>query len=249
MRGVILVASATMNLWSIEHYMSASGNSIFDDLILPTGIDRDTLIDTILIKSEPYESLYHDGDYIKYFVGVWGRKWYRTFEKWVNALSLDYNPLHNYDRTEQWTESGNKSESENSQNTSTSSGNTSTNSTVNDTYGNDVTESTTTTNKVSAYNASTFQNDTQSQVDKTTNQDTTDLTSTNMSSNSTDSLVNSGKVDKATSDTNTRFGRAYGNIGTLTTQQMLMSELELQEWNLYEHIADIFLNEFVIPVF
>lgn len=46
-----------------------------------------------------------------------------------------------------------------------------------------------------------------------------------------------------------REARTHGNIGVTTSQQMLQSELDIAAWNLYEHIADIFLKDFVLPVY
>ena len=40
-----------------------------------------------------------------------------------------------------------------------------------------------------------------------------------------------------------------GNIGVTTSQQMLQQELDIAQWNIYEHITDLFLNEFVIPIY
>lgn len=50
-------------------------------------------------------------------------------------------------------------------------------------------------------------------------------------------------------DKEVRKGRAYGNIGVTTSQQMIESSLQLYRWNLYEQIADIFISEFCIPVY
>ena len=44
-------------------------------------------------------------------------------------------------------------------------------------------------------------------------------------------------------------GRVHGNIGVTTSQQMLNQELDLGYWNIYERITDLFLREFVIPVY
>ena len=41
----------------------------------------------------------------------------------------------------------------------------------------------------------------------------------------------------------------HGNIGVTTSQQMLTQELELGYWNVYEKITELFLQEFVIPVY
>lgn len=44
-------------------------------------------------------------------------------------------------------------------------------------------------------------------------------------------------------------GRVHGNIGVTTSQMMLQSELDIQAWNIYQHIADIFCKEMLITVF
>ena len=45
-------------------------------------------------------------------------------------------------------------------------------------------------------------------------------------------------------------GRVHGNIGVTTSQQMLESEMVLRlKWNLYEQITDLFLSEFVLPIY
>ena len=49
--------------------------------------------------------------------------------------------------------------------------------------------------------------------------------------------------------TNTNELTRRGNIGVTTSQQMLQSELDIATWNLYEHIADLFVTEFCIMVY
>lgn len=44
-------------------------------------------------------------------------------------------------------------------------------------------------------------------------------------------------------------GRIHGNIGVTTSQQMLTQELDLGYWNLYQRITQLFLQEFVVPVY
>ena len=59
-----------------------------------------------------------------------------------------------------------------------------------------------------------------------------------------------GHSDVGTEDvTFTHEGRIHGNIGVTTSQQMLQAELDIAEWNIYEHITDLFLTEFVIPIY
>ena len=42
---------------------------------------------------------------------------------------------------------------------------------------------------------------------------------------------------------------ARGNIGVTTSQQMLKAELDLQMYNLYKQICDLFMTELLIPVY
>ena len=88
------------------------------------------------------------------------------------------------------------------------------------------------TDKVSAYDAGdTFTNRGQNVID------------------GNDSGTSSSNTKEVTDGTTEHDGRIHGNIGVTTSQQMLLSELDLGYWNIYEKITDIFLTEFVIPVY
>ena len=196
---------ATMSLIGLYNY----DDTIFNKMQLPAGIDKSLLVDNILLRSGDFEVLYPDPDFLRDAIGLWSRKWNRTFLKWQQALNIKYDPLYNYDRHEEWVtdESGtNKTDTQDE---------TSINGTI--------------TNKVSAYNSEAFSNDNQG-----------------ITSSSSDST---GQVNGQHKTNEVRKGRAYGNIGVTTSQQMLQSELDLAAWNLYEHITDIFLSEFTIPVY
>ena len=85
------------------------------------------------------------------------------------------------------------------------------------------TDDTTVTNNRSAYNATAMQPHDESTVDG-------DTTSNH---------------DSSYSHTN----HMSGNIGVTTTQQMLEAEYSIAEWNIYENIADLFLQEFCIMIY
>lgn len=70
-------------------------NTIFDDLELPEGIDKDDLVDTILFQNAELELLYTEPTLMKRAIGRWGRISQYTWEKWVNTLNLEYNPIWN----------------------------------------------------------------------------------------------------------------------------------------------------------
>ena len=90
-----------------EQYLQQNENkSLFDLLQLPAGIDKDLLTDNILLTAGDFESMYDNPYFFRNMISVWGRKWYRTFEKWVTVLSEEYDPLENYDRKEFWEDQG-----------------------------------------------------------------------------------------------------------------------------------------------
>lgn len=131
------------------------------------------------------------------------------------------------------------------------------------------------TNSVSAFDSSQYQPHDHSHTDDTLNSENTETTygkkvqtdgtengsgtddrttTYNESTTGTDDTteVTSGTVDN--DSTNDRdFDRTYhswGNWGiSQTSQKLLMAELETRYWNVYEHIADIFLDEMTVGVF
>jgi len=192
--------------------------TIFDNLSLPEGLDKDTLVDNILLRSGEFEVIYPDADFMKFSIGAWSRKWNATIVRWVNALAIEYNPLENYNRYEHWTDERDISGSEGGSSSGSTGG----------------TTGSTTTNKVSAYDAG----------DTLTTHDQSE-------SHGSDSTSNSGEYssEHSTDDDLEHDGRIHGNIGVTTSQQMLLSELDLGYWNIYEKITDLFLTEFVIPIY
>ena len=79
--------------------------TIFDNLTFPAGIVKDVAINEILLKSGEFEIVYPDPAFLKAMITHWGTKNFRTFEKWIEALSLEFNPLYNYDRYEEYSDS------------------------------------------------------------------------------------------------------------------------------------------------
>ena len=100
------MSSAKITTVGFYQYMNAYNNDLFGLLNLPPGIDKDTLINNILLRGGEFEVVYSNPDFYKSAIGLWSNKHYRTFEKWINALNIDYNPLENYDRMEEWTDAG-----------------------------------------------------------------------------------------------------------------------------------------------
>lgn len=212
------MATAKITLIGFNNYYE----NLWDLLMVPSGINKQELINNILMKGGEFEVLYSNPEFMKNMIGVWSSKWMHTMERWVKALSINYDPLENYDRKEEWLDNGSRNantkrvESASGHDDSTSSGS-----------GN-------TTNSRSAFDDSDY-----------SPHDKSDSTSSGSNtSNSTTSAT--GSIDEKENTSNLRTGRAHGNIGVTTSQQMLESELEIARWNLYDEIADLFLSEFCI---
>ena len=226
------MSQAKITLIGIENYLNPD-HSVFENMQLPAGIDRDTLIGAIILRCQEFELLYSDPDFLITAVNVWSRKNYRTFDKWVKALDISYDPLFNYDRTEEYTDT-HSGKFNNTSNSNGTNGNTRTDN-LKDTS--DITN----THSEKAYNDSSFVGTTQDVVDQ-------DDTHTGTVTDNTNFNTNTGA--NGTEDyTNIHKARLYGNIGVTTSQQMLQSELDIARWNMYEHIADLFAQEFCIMVY
>lgn len=286
------MSQAKITLIGLENFLNPE-HSVFESMVLPDGINKDILIGSIVLRCQEFELLYSDPDFMTSMVNIWSRKNYRTFNKWVKALDLEYEPLYNkdyyeditddhtgkYDKSIDGTISGSNSRSEDftrTDNLSQSDDHTRTDNlkqtddhtrTDNLSTTNDVT----TTNTVSAYNSSAYEPKDQQVVDQDGSQTgtvrtagTTDNTGTVREAGTTsntgtqrnagtasDTYSDTNDTDEAGNDsyTNTHKYHGYGNIGITSAQQLLQAELDVARWNLYEHIADLFCNEFCIMVY
>lgn len=209
---------AEFTLIGFEKYLQASDSSLFADVVLPEGIDKEVLLDTIILKGGEFEPVYLDPYFMKSAIKSWSIKWNRTFTKWLTALSIDYNPLENYDRFEEWANNStdDRTESATAHDVSNSTG------------------SGTTNNGRSAYNSA-------SDYNKHDNSVTNSLGSNESTANT--------EAEGSNKHNDTHSGRMHGNIGVTTSQQMLQSELDIAKWSLYDQIADMFINEFLIMIY
>ena len=134
-----------------------------------------------------------------------------------------------------------------------------------------VTSSGTTTNSRSAFDQSGFSDHDKSVTsgsDTTADDSTVTLThntTDTLTHNTTDTLTRSGSesvdddatINRTLSNTEngtdeherTYTAHMYGNIGVMTSQQMLQAEYDIALWNIYEHIKDLFMQEFCIAVY
>jgi hypothetical protein len=160
------MSSAKLTLIGCNAFFENIGDDLFKGLTLPEGLAKKTLTDNILLQGGEFEVLYSDPWALQNFISVWADREAATFQRWVDALAIEYAPLENYDRHEDWTD------------TLDSDG------TSNTTGTNDTSTSGTVTTDVSAYDSSSYQ-----PKDKVTSSETIDNDTTE---NNTSTLDNEG---------------------------------------------------------
>lgn len=183
--------------------------NLFDALVLPAALDRDTLVHNLTLECAELEMLYPSPDMMGYAIFAWSVKESPIWEKLYQTTQLEYNPIHNYDRTEEWTDDTTRTPDLNTHGVNS---------------GTDVTQT-----EVSAFDSNAF-----TPREKTT--------------------VQPGSVtDVQTSGTEktivTRTGKASGNIGVTTTQQMIEAERNVVKFNIYDYIIDEFKHRFCLLVY
>lgn len=78
--------------------------TLFDDIKLPETFDKKVLIDTIIMESGDLYPYYQHPLYLKANINNWFSRMYNNFERTMNALTVDYNPIENFDRYEDYSD-------------------------------------------------------------------------------------------------------------------------------------------------
>lgn len=233
-----------ITLIGMEQYLNPE-HSLFEELTLPEGIDKDTLIGAIILRCQEFELLYSNPEFMIQAVKVWGMKNYWTFDRWVKLINKEYDPLYNKDYHEdisdihygQYNKSGSGSSSGSS---SESSDYTRTDNLANS-------SSSTDTHSEKAYNDSGYVGTTQD-----VNSSSGTNTGTQRNAGTTGETVNNQSSNSESGGdnyTNTHTSHGYGNIGVTAAQILFMKETEVAAWNMYEHMADLFASEFCLMIY
>lgn len=247
------MAIVKITLIGMYQYMNDQNDPLFKNLAVPTGMDKDKLINAILYKGAEFGVLYADPYFMQSMIKIWSDRYAHTLERWSKALAIEYDPLENYDRHEEWSDLGVRSRDGSTSRIGTEIGK---ETTVNKNKTDQITAGTNSSNqtddhKVSAYDSTAYQNKDKTDTD-TKNTDTT-VSSTGSTGDmdiTGEQLKNENVNDKEKeNNTAVHTGRIRGNIGTLTSQTMLESEFKVARFTLYDEAADLFLSEFCIYVY
>lgn len=155
------------------------------------------------------------------------------WEHLYKSYSADYNPLHNTDATE--IEKINKVGNENTQSANTSEAVSSGNSSSNTTGGGNV------TNKRSGFNSSADVRDTSGENSSTANSVGSNSQLDESSSEGTEIVNNTEDVE--------REYRKFGNIGTMTTAQLIGGEIDLWKWNFIKQVMQDISDTIALSIY
>lgn len=199
-------------------------DTLFNEFTVPDGMDKQIAIDTICMRSRELEVLYPNLEFFAMRIGMWSRKHQYNWKKLYDTMLLEYNPIENYDRMEDWTDNDVENNSGFRSND------------INNNFENTVTNSGTVTEQNTAFNAGLADH-------------AKEITSGN-TTNSGTGYTQENEHDTSSRDLNhKRTGRAHGNIGVTTSQQMIQSEREVAMFNIYDIIAESFVENFCLMVY
>ena len=209
--------------------------TIFDLMQLPEGIDRDTLITSILTECSDLEALYPNPEVMKALIGRWAYASNYAWKTLIETTQFEYNPLDNYDRTETRVVhregEGEETDGGSDSLTSTDSGTDSADTEI------------TRKNDVAGFEAV---NDQYADRDKETSDSST--TTTYGKRNTTTNNYGKTNNNSFENDENETI-RAHGNIGVTTSMQLIQEQRNIAQFNIYDFITDDFKKRYCILVY
>lgn len=213
-----------------------------DNLILPSEIDQDMLIDYIVRKTGDLYPYHQQPERLAYNINTWSRANAHNFEMMYKAMYADYVPNENYDRIETGTNKLKHTGTDQAK-TDYDSGTTQAHT------GNDSNVGTgtiTDERSVSAFDATGYspaEKNVRSPHDTVTSNYNSNMRTTADGSDTLSNIYDSAQ--------NTEYeSRVHGNIGVTTNAKMITEEMELRaSFDLYNAITRLFEREFLIEVY
>lgn len=217
-------------------------HNIFADMALPEEVDGDVLTWRILEDCAELEVLYSDPDYMRASIYNWSSAMLPNWQKMVDALTAEYNPIWNKDGTiKEKRTYGQQQESRNYGQTQETA-----------LYGADTTTTTIgprsaeTTHQVSGFNETGLSN---ASKDSSSSLQAID---TEARQSHTDTLTGSAHNDTATKQSYIDQVEIteQGNIGVTESSAMVRHEVELRsEFNIYSIIVNDFKKHYCLMVY
>ena len=176
-------------------------------------LNRDDVINNILLQCAELEVIYPSPQIMKLAIGVWSASNQRSWEKLYKSMYLEYNPIWNVDALETETETNARDINRNLTGTN-----------------NEQLDSSE-INSVQGYNSNEW-----SEAQKTDR---------NISDNI--AIENNESVKDENERINTK--RRTGNIGVTASQDLILKERQISEFNIINHITQSFKERFCLLVY
>lgn len=232
---------ATLSILGLYNYQPA----IFDSLTIPTSVDRETLIDNIIMEAAELELLFPNADILGRLIGNWSKTRLAAWNRMIGALDAEYNPIENSDRYEDHLEDYTRDLNE--------SDNYTRDLKENDNYTRNLTDSGNSNSSGSTQNSRTGYNSGDLQVtDSSSSEDhSDDSRSYTGSDDRNKGYTGSDNRNKGFTGGDTRHTviHTHGNIGVTTNQHMVEEELKLRQYDIYKLITNEFIDTFCIGVY
>lgn len=97
------MAMTKVTLWGWYQYKP----DLFNDAPFPANASKDILIDLLMERCGMLYTRHQQPDYLKQNITNWFTRKQKSFSRMFTALEEEYNPLHNYDRHEEYTDTPN----------------------------------------------------------------------------------------------------------------------------------------------
>lgn len=88
-------------MMNLNNLMKLYDNDLFNDILLPEGIDHDTVVNTILMESALNTPMYPEHDLFKMMIQNFFKKYYNNFDRYNRAMNEEYTPNENYKKTDE----------------------------------------------------------------------------------------------------------------------------------------------------
>lgn len=210
---------------TIAGFHNFSDGALWDNLSLPDGISKESFINEVLRQASEFPLLYPDLDFMKYQIGEFSKKWYHNFERWYAAYTAQYEALYNVDVKTTLNDNAKDTDNDLKHFDMKRFGKSEGKNQAHDNRGK------------AAYDTGAYANV----------ESTSDSAFSSLSSSDSEYHSESNSHSWEHSQTSEEWKR--GNYGTTMSQELLLAEYNAWLFNLYEHMAEIFVSEFCICIY
>lgn len=224
-------------------------NTLFELMQLPENIDKELVTDSIIMHCEGLGVLYPDADFLKLLIGRWSEKQLPIWKRLEATLHYEYDPISNYDRTEEITDETENTKNITGENTRNISGENSGNSSQTQEDAETLDTDSDSKHKVAGYNSGSLVESEQTTSNTGYEKGFSGSITGNQSSTTSQEETGTNKQNETETHKTTHKARISGNIGVTTTQQMIDEERQSSKFNIIDYIADEFKTRFCILVY